>query len=307
MGDDDELVHLNPKEILSFQLAKNTSPKTILRISNISSHYVVFKVKTTQPSWYYVRPNQQIVKPGATEEVSIVLVDNECNRFISAHESGNEERLDKHRFLVQSKAISEGEFTKISAMSSTNRADEYTKLWGSGNKEDAQSHRLKVEFVYAEISSFEASSSSRSGGNIGTRNGRVASTMGGDAATNDPNSGGMGGLSDMKANDSDPDQVFAELQSLRKKYDDVIAYTVHLTAERDSLITQNEETRRELAREAQRRKKDDTGPRGGNTEKSADNKKVAQQGFTLFSVMFFALLSFLLGIYIRMGKEKKEL
>ena len=75
----------------------------------------VFKVKTTQPSWYYVRPNQQIVKPGATEEVSIVLVDNECNRFIEAHESGNEERLDKHRFLVQSKPISESDFTRISA------------------------------------------------------------------------------------------------------------------------------------------------------------------------------------------------
>ena len=34
-------VRLNPQEILSFQLAKNTSPKTILRISNTSSQYVV--------------------------------------------------------------------------------------------------------------------------------------------------------------------------------------------------------------------------------------------------------------------------
>lgn len=305
MGEGD-LVCLNPQEILSFQLAKNTSPKTILRISNTSSHYVVFKVKTTQPSWYYVRPNQQIVKPGATEEVSIVLVDNECNRFIEAHESGNEERLDKHRFLVQSKAISEGDFTRISAMSSTNRADEYTKFWGSGKTEDAQSHKLKVEFIYADISRSNSSSSSRTGVNIGTRSGRVSSSMGGDAAASDPTTGGMGGMSsDMKGYEGDPDQAFAELQSLRKKYDDVIAYTVHLTAERDSLITQIEEARRELTREAQKKKKEDNGSRGDKTEKSADNKKVTQQGFTLFSVVFFAFLAFLMGMYIRMGKEKK--
>ena len=109
----------------------------------------------------------------------------------------------------------------------------------------------------------------------------------------------------MKGHEGDPDQLYAELQSLRKKYDDVIAYTVHLTAERDTLITQNEETRRELAREAQRRRKEDPGSRGDKTEKLADNKKVVQQGFTLFSVVLCAFIAFLMGIYIRMGKEKK--
>ena len=66
-----------------------------------------------------------------------------------------------------------------------------------------------------------------------------------------------------------------------------------------------EETRRELAREVQRRKKDDTGSRGDKTEKLADNKKIVQQGFTLFSVVFCAFIAFMMGIYIRMGKEKK--
>ena len=244
------------------------------------------------------------MKPGATEEVSILLVDSECNRFIEAHESGSEERLDKHRFLVQSKAISESDFTRISAMSSTNRADEYNRLWGSKRAEDAQSHKLKVEFIYADISRSDPSSSSRTGVNIGTRSGRVGSSIG-DAAASDPTSGSVGGLSDMKGYEGDPDQLFLEVQSLRKKYDDVIAYTVHVTAERDSLITQLEEARRELAREAQKRKKEDTGPRGDKTEKAADNKKAVQQGFTLFSVVFFAFIAFLIGMYIRMGKEKK--
>jgi hypothetical protein len=39
---------------------------------------VAFKVKTTQPSWFYVRPNQHVLDVGQTEDVSIVLVEGEC-------------------------------------------------------------------------------------------------------------------------------------------------------------------------------------------------------------------------------------
>ena len=48
-------------------------------MTNTSDSKVVFKVKTTLPTWYYVRPNQQVVDVGATEEVAIVLIDSECS------------------------------------------------------------------------------------------------------------------------------------------------------------------------------------------------------------------------------------
>lgn len=48
-------------------------------MTNASPNRVVFKVKTTQPSWYYVRPNQQVIEVGQTEEVVVVLVDTECS------------------------------------------------------------------------------------------------------------------------------------------------------------------------------------------------------------------------------------
>ena len=51
----------------------------ILRVTNISQSKVVFKVKTTQPTWYYVRPNQHVLDIGKTEEVIIVLVQSECS------------------------------------------------------------------------------------------------------------------------------------------------------------------------------------------------------------------------------------
>ena len=52
-------------------------PQT-LKVTNTSDTKVAFKVKTTQPSWYYVRPNQHILDVGQTEEVTITLVDSEC-------------------------------------------------------------------------------------------------------------------------------------------------------------------------------------------------------------------------------------
>jgi hypothetical protein len=48
-----------------------------LRIINTSKFKIAFKVKTTQPSWYYVRPNQQVLDPGQIENVVIVLVEAE--------------------------------------------------------------------------------------------------------------------------------------------------------------------------------------------------------------------------------------
>lgn len=51
----------------------------VLKVTNTSNGKVVFKVKTTQPSWYYVRPNQQVIDVGATEDVVIVLIDSECS------------------------------------------------------------------------------------------------------------------------------------------------------------------------------------------------------------------------------------
>ena len=49
-----------------------------MTITNISNARVAFKVKTTQPTWFYVRPNQHVLDVGQSEDVSIVLVESEC-------------------------------------------------------------------------------------------------------------------------------------------------------------------------------------------------------------------------------------
>jgi len=82
--------------VLTFNLEKDASPKTVkiqahvitnyfhflyiqvLKVTNTSNSKVLFKVKTTQPTWYYVRPNQQMLEIGQSEDVVILLVDQEC-------------------------------------------------------------------------------------------------------------------------------------------------------------------------------------------------------------------------------------
>jgi hypothetical protein len=55
---------------------------------------------------------------------------------------------------------------------------------------------------------------------------------------------------------SNTESLIAELFSLRKKYDAVVEYTVHLTAEKDMLVSQLSELQKELNREKQRKKLD---------------------------------------------------
>ena len=80
-------------------------------------------MKTTQPSWYYVRPNQQVVDVGKTEEVVIVLVDAECTRFLESAARGVPEKLDKHRFLVQTKTLEDAEYEAIVALQPGQRTE----------------------------------------------------------------------------------------------------------------------------------------------------------------------------------------
>jgi hypothetical protein len=74
-------------------------------------------------------------------------------------------------------------------------------------------------------------------------------------------------------NATSPEAMFAELQALRKKYDAVVEYTVHLTAERDAIVTQLDLSQRELTKEKSK-KKGDTAGGNSKTDKDADKKVI---------------------------------
>lgn len=65
---------ISPSEHLKFRFELKKQSSTTLRLTNTgTSNDVAFKVKTTSPKKYCVRPNTGVVAPGATQEVQILM------------------------------------------------------------------------------------------------------------------------------------------------------------------------------------------------------------------------------------------
>lgn len=284
------LVSLDPPEVLSFPLVRDSSPRVTLRITNETDSKIVFKVKTTQPSWYYVRPNQNVIDVGQTEESTITLIDSECNRFLDLTETERETVLSKHRFLVQTRIISDTLYDKIVKIPQNERTEEYQKIWETKSKDEKRNQKLKVEFIYPDDNMNADGAENMAGmGSVSEGVENIRSRM----AQVDTAATPARPIEDIPGS---PDGIYAELQNLRKKYDAVVEYTVHLTAERDYHFTQLEELRREYSREKARKRA--TGETPKKESKNVE-KVVVQQGFSFLIVVIVAVLSFIIARYTK--------
>lgn len=287
------LVSLSPPDVLTFQLVKDTAPRTVLRITNVSGGKIAFKVKTTQPSWYYVRPNQQVVDVGQSEEVTIVLVETECNRFIQNGDAENK-NIAVHRFLVQSKPIDAATYDAIMTLPQQKAAVEFNKIWDTPTKEDRKNQKLKVEYIYPHsqnpLPTVPEGIELESPVQI-EKTSQSASNFAYDLDRAPPSSyDGAAGSSDA---------LLAELQSLRKKYDAIVEYTVHLTAERDYHFTQAEEKRKAEGRDKSQKKTTDVTPRQKGLEKGIEKKSNSSSGFSAMLVVLIAFIAFLVGRWVK--------
>jgi hypothetical protein len=289
------LVQLTPPDCLVFQLERGNQSKTILKVTNVSPGTIVFKVKTTQPSWYYVRPNQQMLGVGKSEDVEIILVDTECNRYLAQLDEGKEDKPDRHRFLVQSTIISDEETSRIMELPATQRNELLSKVW-DGKKDDKRNIKLKVEFITPN-SNNNSSAQRRDNQEDGLPQ---ALSSGSSAPT--PSIPSSHSSSNSVAASS-PEAVFAELQGLRKKYDAVVEYTVSLTQVKDDIVSQLEQTQRDLRRE---RASNETLMKGGvvkgagrdSTKNVKVEKKNIEKGFSFLVVLFVALAAFVAGKFL---------
>lgn len=97
-----DLLNVQPTELkFPFELRKQSSCS--MRLTNKTDHYVAFKVKTTNPKKYCVRPNTGVVLPGATCDVTVTM------------QAQKEAPLDiqcKDKFLVQSVVVPAGTTSK---------------------------------------------------------------------------------------------------------------------------------------------------------------------------------------------------
>jgi hypothetical protein len=97
-----ELLSIQPGELkFPFELKKQISSS--LRLINSSDSYVAFKVKTTSPKKYCVRPNNGIVLPQSSADVTVTM---------QAQREAPPDMQCKDKFLVQSVVTSVGSSPK---------------------------------------------------------------------------------------------------------------------------------------------------------------------------------------------------
>lgn len=121
------LLEIEPLELkFPFELKKQISCS--LQLSNKTDDYIAFKVKTTSPKKYCVRPNSGIVPPRSTADVVVTM---------QAQKEAPPDMQCKDKFLVQSVIVNEGANAKEIT------ADMFSK--DSGNVVDEV--KLRVAYV----------------------------------------------------------------------------------------------------------------------------------------------------------------
>mmetsp|Transcript_9932 Transcript_9932/g.11617 ORF Transcript_9932/g.11617 Transcript_9932/m.11617 type:complete len:353 (+) Transcript_9932:144-1202(+) len=302
---------VHPDDALQFTLTRsgnNADSKSdgasrctmTLRHTGKTDSHIAFKVKTTQPRRYLVRPNQGIVSPGKTESVTILLVEKDKQVLLQSFDRLGQSALDhsKDKFLVQSCIVLEqfandyilekSKITEVGAAVESSKVgkgltEALTGMWnsaGSNATADIFNKKLQVRHVVAP-------------------DGRSADerivNQGADGATSKPNKRPVPPSDGSNLEKMTPEQMFAEISSLRRKYDELVSFSVNLTAERDILNNTLEQTKRELNREMGARASLENN-RAGDGTGGAATVKVEKSGLGPFTFLFISVLFFLIGV-----------
>lgn len=267
---------IDPESELVFTLSANeATPRCsmTLRHGGGTDEYIAFKVKTTQPRRYLVRPNQGLIAPGSSETISILLVEKDKQLLLSSYERLGQSGLDhsKDKFLVQSCTVDKSFAAKKSG-SQAELYDALTAHWNSvtsgGSSAALQNKKLHVRHI-ADPSSSSQNTSATSSAPSGSRG--VAPKLEESKHSN------MGEMS--------ADQISSELSNLRRKYDELVSFSVNLTAERDILSNTLEQTKRDYNREMMARSALENKQGSGSSSRGGVSGKGGKGGSMMSSLV----------------------
>jgi len=119
-----QLLVIDPPSELRFRGPFIKPVITIMKLMNPTENTILFKIKTTAPRKYCVRPNFGAVKPQSQTEVEICL---QASFIFDPNEK------NKHKFMVQSFVVPEG-------------ASDHLKLWKEVKPEQLMDTKLRCVF-----------------------------------------------------------------------------------------------------------------------------------------------------------------
>lgn len=119
-----QLLIIDPPSELRFRGPFLKPVVTVMKLMNPTENTILFKIKTTAPRKYCVRPNFGAVKPQSQTEVEICL---QASFIFDPNEK------NKHKFMVQSFVVPEG-------------ATDHLKLWKDVKPEQLMDTKLRCVF-----------------------------------------------------------------------------------------------------------------------------------------------------------------
>jgi hypothetical protein len=227
-----------------------------------------------------VRPNQGLVAPGTSEIVTILLVEKDKQVLLQSYDRLGQSALDhsKDKFLVQSVAVSQDFSKQYNADKSKGATkeltDALTSMWNavssSGNA-NIFNKKLHVKLLVDEGGTAPKTQ-------VPQRHDTPMATI----------------------ENMTPEQMFQEITTLRRKYDELVAFSVNLTAERDILNNTLEQTKRDLNREMAARAslENSGGGRGAGGRKTG-----ATVGMGMLPLLIVAIAAFLAGVKLTKNNQ----
>ena len=246
-------------------------PVSTLTIRNKLDTKVAFKIKTTEPKRYLVRPNQDVLDGLAECTVKVILQRRERSNLVKEHSSGN---VSPDKFLVQSTEIDDELYETIRKGDIKSQALTMQKMWRSKGRKDTQNTRLQCKFEFP------------------------------DAKTPAKDSSKISFETPKASGDNRPDPASivdpASIAELRQKYHELVQFTVQLTAERDRFKTMAKDAKKELKMFRENVGATRTGAVDNlgksleaNTGESPTAPAPASPGFSLWHILLAAVMSFL--------------
>lgn len=169
-----------PDSVLQFSLTrsatslKNERAVMTLCHSGRTNEAIAFKVKTTQPRRYLVRPNQGIIMPTRKENVTILIVDKDRQILLDKYKNHGKSALvnSKDKFLVQSCIVdiefaqrffylgeSSDLFTESGMKTSKETTEALTDMWSkTAGESSSLIYNRKLQVQHVICSSFFTSS-----------------------------------------------------------------------------------------------------------------------------------------------------
>jgi hypothetical protein len=133
---------VSPSEV-TFDLRPDQSPTCVLTLTNSSEESVAYKIKTTTPKRYLVKPNQEILLPGAAISVTVVLQAKESAALLEQPVVDS-----KDKFLVATVVVDDAFVSQVNAARSAPKELQtlFANLWEKKEKDDFKNLRMGCKF-----------------------------------------------------------------------------------------------------------------------------------------------------------------